>query len=267
MGDGALRYLRVGIDLHWGASVRKYSSSKTRESYVVPPPTTLIGALSYGYARYVGLPEEHTERGSAGRMEFYSSAEVVRRKILSVNVKVNSPFVQHSDLVRIWWYRERERAAKTDAVAVGRSYKGLKHERGAPDLDVVYFLKEDAAEEVELKRLIVSGCSIVRLGGSHGLASVRRVSWGLARPLAHTRGKTGFSFWADLSRLPIPVNVLRQLVVDPAKAPVGDYSEDGYREHVYPLRVDTLKPESIEVEVEGRARLYEVEGELVVVER
>lgn len=262
----ALPYIRVGIDLHWGVSVRKHFFSKTRETYLVPPPTTLIGALSYGYSRYVNKPEEMAQEASTGKTDFYSSAELVRRKVISVNVRVNTPFIGFSDVVKIWWFREREKAAKTDAVAVGKSYKGLKNDLNTPDLDVVYFLNKETANKDELKQLVVSSYSIIRLGGSHGLASVRRVSWGEAKPLDIKKGETAFSFWADLSKTPIPTNVLRQLVIDPAKTPAGDYSKAKYREQIYPLRIDTLKLEPVEVEVVDRARLYEVEGELVVVE-
>lgn len=261
MGSKPLHYLRVGVDLSWGLSIRKYIFSKSRESYLIPPPTTFIGALAYGYARFMWLPEETADGES-----FYSSAELIRKKIHSVNVKVNIPLIHYSDLNRIWWYKERERVAKTDAAALGKTYKGLKYSINMPDFDVVYFLEENT-EDSEVRLLTIAGHSIVRLGGSYSLACVRYVLWGIAKPLKATLGRTSFSFWADLSRISISSNILRQLVVDPSKTPIGDYSSAEYREHVYPLRIDILKPLQVEVETTDSAQLYDVDGEIVVVER
>lgn len=256
-----LRYLRVKVDLSWGSSVRRYIFSKARESYLIPPPTTLIGALAYGYTRYRSLPEETAEGEN-----LYSSAELVRKKIHSVNVKVNVPFIHYSDLNRIWWYKEREKTVKTDVVALGKTYKGFRCYANTPDLDIVYILKENI-EDNEVKLLTIAGYAIIRLGGSYSLASVRYVSWGMAKPIEFTIGRTSFSFWADLSSTPIPSNILRQLVVDPSKTPIGNYSNAEYREHVYPLRIDTLKPLQVDIEITDSSQLYDVEGEVVVVER
>ncbi|MEM4977369.1 MAG: type I-A CRISPR-associated protein Cas5a [Desulfurococcaceae archaeon] len=254
-----LRYLRVSLDLHWGFSVRKTIASKTRETFIIPPPTTFIGALAYGYARLNHLPEEQ---------DTLSAGEIIRRKVLSVNVKVNTPMIHYSDINRIWWYKKRERIAKTDAVAIGKAYKGLKEAiREEPDIDAIYIFGNHV-ESGEMKQLVLAAYSIVRLGGSHGLVSVRRVSEGVVEPLEIIRGKTGHSFWADLSRKPISTKILRQLVVDPVKNPIGSYADAVCREQVYPFRVDTLKPEEIEVEVDqSKASFYKVEGELVIAEQ
>ncbi|MDW8011331.1 MAG: CRISPR-associated protein Cas5, partial [Sulfolobales archaeon] len=45
MTTRSTRYIKVDLDIVWGFSVRKYVASKSRESYLLPPPTTLIGAL------------------------------------------------------------------------------------------------------------------------------------------------------------------------------------------------------------------------------
>lgn len=253
-----LYYLKVSLDLHWGFLVRKTLASKTRETFIIPPPTTFIGALAYGYARLKNLPEEQDE---------LSTGEIIREKTLSVNVKVNTPIIHYSDINRIWWYREREQMAKTDAVAIGKTYKGLKGTtEKKPDIDVIYVFKDHVKLE-EINQLRLAAYSMVRLGGSHGLVSVRQVLDGIAEPLDTACEKTGYSFWADLSVKPLPAKILKQLVVDPAKNPLGNYVNALYREQAYPFRVDTLKQEEIEVEVDrSRASFYRVGGALVIVE-
>lgn len=252
------RYIKVDLDLAWGFSVRKYVASKSRESYLLPPPTTLIGALSYGYAMLRKLPEE---------INGASSGEVIRNMIRSVNIKVNAQLIQYSDLSRIWWYREREKVAKIDAVSVGKIFRGAtKAAKDLPDMEVVYFLK-DSVEDSEAKRLMMACHSIVRVGSSHGLVSVRKVSGGTAIPVHQVTGRTNYSFWADLVKQ-VAQSALIQLVVDPSKSSMGDYTNAAYREHVYPFRLDTLSPEPLDVEIDqSRAVLYDVGGELVVVER
>jgi len=248
-------YIRTSLVFHWGHSSRKYVSSKTRESYLVPPPTTLIGALSYGYARVRGLPEES---GGVG------TAELIRENTLSVNVRVFSPIFHYADLARVWWFRERERLAKTDAVAIGKSYVGVKHGRG-PDLEVVYVFRKDL--KLEKRHLVEAAYSIVRVGGSRGLVSVIEVDYGEASELDVRTVRTGFSTWSDLVDLGATgLPLLRELVVDYRRARVGDYTGAPLREHVFMYRTDILKPVEVEVTLRVGALPLVAGDEVVVVE-
>jgi len=248
-------YIKASLVFHWGHSSRKYVSSKTRESYLVPPPTTLIGALSYGYARVRGLPEE-----SGG----VSTAELVRENILSVNTKVLSPIFHHADLTRVWWFRERERLAKTDAVAVGKTYVGAKRGRD-PNLEVVYVFRKDL--KLEKRYLVEAAYSIVRVGGSRGLVSVVEVDYGETSELNVRTVRTGFSTWSDLVDLGVTgLPLLRELVVDYRQAMVGDYTSAPLREHVYMYRTDVLKPVEVALRAGAGALPLAVGGEVVVVE-
>jgi CRISPR-associated protein Cas5a/b/c len=248
-------YIRVLLVFHWGHSSRKYVSSKTRESYLVPPPTTLIGALSYGYARVRGLPEES---GSV------STAELIRENTLSVNARVLSPLFHYADLTRVWWFRERESMAKTDAVAVGKTYTGVK-DGGSVDLEVVYIFRKDL--KLEKRHLLEAAYSIIRVGGSRGLVSVVEVDYGEASELNVGAARTGFSTWSDLVDLGgIGLPLLRELVVDYRRVKVGDYTNAPLREHVYMYRTDTLKPVEVEVVLKAGALPLLVGDEVVVVE-
>ncbi len=248
-------YVKTSLVFHWGHSSRKYISSKTRESYIVPPPSTLIGALSYGYAKIRGLSEESGD---------VSTAELIRENILSVNIRVLSPLTHYADLTKIWWFKEREKLAKTDAVAIGKTYIGAKHE-GSVDLEVVYVFKRNL--KLEKQHIVEAAYSIIRVGGSRGLVSVNEVNYGEAFEISARVIRTKFSTWSDLVDLEtIKPPLLKELVVDYRQAKIGDYSNAPFREHVYMYRTDVLKPIEAEVSLRSGALPLVVGDEVIVVE-
>ncbi|MGC8987812.1 type I-A CRISPR-associated protein Cas5a [Infirmifilum sp.] len=255
-------YIKVSLSFHWGYLIRKYTASKTRESYLVPPPTTLIGALAYGYAKLKNLPEEDT-----GYICYdCSTAERIRKQIISVNTKLLSRIILYADLTRIWWFRKRESIAKMDAVAIGKTYVGKLNT--AKDMEVVYVFSNDIKEE-EKRNLVKAAYSIIRIGGSHGLVSVIDVDYGTASKLVgENTVHTQFSTWGDIVSVQEEVPLLRELVVDYKRVgKMGDYSGAPYREHLYMYRVDRLEPVKVEVKLEGGALPIKIGDEVVVIER
>ena len=243
--------------LSWGFTAKTLTASKTRESYLVPPPTTLIGALAYGYSRLHRMPELHPRQVGS------SSAEEVRRLVVSVNESVKSPLFQYADLSKIRWYYIREKEARFDAVALGKVYKGFS--RGVGDLDVVYVVREES----HMKTIAVSAHSIVRVGGSHGLVSVENVEYGpLQCSPSETDTKTRYSFWEDLAVNVSPQDVLVQEVVDYRKASIGSYAGAPLRRRIYPYSLALLAPIEVNVKVDSRkAVICRAGEEVVIVER
>ena len=248
-------YIKTELILHWGFTVRKYIMSKSRESYLAPPPTTLIGALAYGYAKIRGEPEEKNEM---------STAEEIRKNIRSVNIKINTPLIHYADITRIYWYREREKMTEIDAVSIGKTFKGLNFTH---DLEVVYVF--DKIDDQMMKNYISAALSITRIGGSHGIVSVKKVSYGFAKKIDEHKSATYYSLWTDLLKSEISTPYLRQSVVDYRRNQIGDYSSAIYREMIYFLRLDLMKPEKPNVEIDpSKASFYEIEGgERIVIER
>lgn len=249
-------YVKVAMRLTWGFTSRKLFSSKSRESYIVPPPTTLIGALSYGYARLNKIPEEE---GSL------SSAERIRKLIYSVHEKINSPVAHYADISKIWWYRSREAAAKYDAVAVGKAYKGVS--RGYSDLEVLYITRE----QDHAKIIASSAHSIIRVGGSYGLVSVEDVIYGSLSCVSENEAYTLYSFWEDLllggSTIDLK-DILVEDVVDYRRATIGGYVESSLRRRVYPYSRSLMKPVEIRVKIDPkRAIICKGGEEVVIVER
>lgn len=250
-----LFFTKVYVDLHWGFASRYIILSKSRESFLIPPPTTLIGALAYSHAKLLHMPEE---------LASLSYAENIRKNIVSVNVKVNSPLQSYSDLSKIWWYKKRERTPKFDAVATGKVVKGVAE---APSFTVVYLFNYEGLRNLGGERSVVtSSLSIARIGGREGLASVKKLEFGQAKQLESKRTSTNYSFWHDLAGKLIG-NYYAQRVVDYRKVSIGDYSGAPTRLHVYPYDVKERCATTVEVEIEeGDAVIYDVGGESVIVE-
>lgn len=251
MQPPVLFYLKIGLDLHWGFSTRRALLSKTRESMLLPPPSTIIGSLAYGLARVLKLPEE---------VEDVSSADLLRRNVFSVHVRVNAALSQYSDLARVWWYRKREGRAKFDAVALGKTYTYTPGH--IPSLESLLLFKRGDVDEAKLTS---AALSITRVGSKESIACVRYVRQGLAVPLNMNRCTTSYSFWRDLVDV-VSGTVYEQEVVDYRSTPISDYTKAATRVHAYPYDLARRAPTSVEVVMEGRARPYVVDGEVVVVE-
>jgi len=255
-----LYYVKVLMKLSWGFTGRKLFSSKSRESYIVPPPTTLIGALSYGYARLNKIPEED------GGL---SSAERIRKLIYSVHEKINAPVAQYADISKIWFVSiphtkraERRPTAKYDAVAVGKAYKGVS--RGEPDFEVLYI----AREQDHAKVIASSAHSIIRVGGSYGLISVEDVEYGSLSCVSESEASTLYSFWEDLVLDGLSGDILIEDIVDYRKASIGSYVESSLRRRVYPYSKSMMKPVEVHVKIDPRrAMICRGGGEVVIVER
>ncbi len=148
-----LFFVKIHVDLHWGFASRRTVLSKSKDSFLIPPPTTFIGALAYGHAKLFNGPEE---------LDSVSYAEKVRENLASVNVKVNAPLQEYSDLSRIWWYRVREKVVKFDAVALGKVIKGISE---PPSFTVTYLFNDDGIRSLGgEKAIITSALSMIRIG-------------------------------------------------------------------------------------------------------
>jgi len=246
-----LHYIKVAVKLIWGFTSKELVSSKTRESYLVPPPTTLIGALSFGYAKLNKIPEEDLD---------LSSAERIRKMILSVHERVIAPLIQYSDISKIRWYDNRSRIAKYDAVAFGKSYKGVS--KNKHDLEVIYVVKDS-----DQARIIASAAhSLIRIGGSHGLASVEEVETGLLScDVTNNEVITRYSFWNDLVLNALPTDILVQDVVDYRRTSIGNYMGAPLRRRAYPYSKTLMSPMEVNVKIDSRRAMVCTEGEEVLV--
>jgi len=253
MSNNNFFFLKMGLDLHWGYAVRRTLYSKTRDSYLLPPPTTIIGALSYGYARILNLPEE------IYGAESISTAERLRKHIMSVNIKVNAPLHHYSDLNRIWWFRVREKKTKFDSIALGKVYTSV-HKR--PSIETILLFRG----KVNVEDLVKAAYSIPRLGCKESIISVKYVKYGYAKRLDVEEAETSYSFWYDLVR-EFKGNVYLQQVIDYRKTPISRYARVPLRLHAYPYDSFSKTPVKVTAKIDSsRSAFYDVEGEVIIVE-
>ncbi len=252
-------YIKVGLNTHWGYSFRRTIFSKTRDSYLLPPPTTLIGALAYGLAKIKGLPEEVLIKGVK---DWASSSELLREELTSVHVRVNSPLHHHSDLSRIWWFRKRERRSKFDAVALGKVYTSLSYSN-EPHLDIIYIFNESTKDKI--KELIAATYSITRLGCKEAIVSVKNVNYGYAEVISDESVSTSYSFWLDLVDT-LEGDVVIQEVIDYRVNPLGNYLRATYGRYVYPYNQLLKKPSIVKVKLRREvAKALKVGSEVVII--
>lgn len=255
-------FIKVKLCPHWGFAFRKTIFSKTRDSFLLPPPTTAIGALAYGLTRISKVPEEISSKGK----ESISSADKLRELVHSVNIKVNTPLHHYSDLGRIWWYRERESRAKFDAVALGKVY-ALSKKSVISSLEIVYMFNEDALKRSEFKKeeLIAAAYSIARLGSKESITNVINVNYGKALELKEREVRTPYSFWLDLVKVS-EGQIIIQNVVDFKRSCIGDYSKANLRLHAYPYNVMLKRLSVAKVKLNSNAKALRINNEVVVIE-
>ncbi|WP_148683426.1 type I-A CRISPR-associated protein Cas5a [Fervidicoccus fontis] len=158
------------------------TATKSRTSFRLPPPTTLIGALSYPLAKLKNFPE---------------SSEDYMPKLLSsslrgVYFRSGLSLLPYSTVTKMWFYKKNERELKSDAFAYQRLYVS-----GESDLSVIYLFDEDAASRNLGHRwkeeVIAASFSMVRLGDKESLISPTKVSYGVAEEICNKEFVTDYT--------------------------------------------------------------------------
>ncbi|QIW22819.1 type I-A CRISPR-associated protein Cas5 [Sulfolobus sp. S-194] len=237
-------YSKVFLKLHWGFYVSYPEASKAKPSFYLPPPTTLIGALSYG--KYRGI-DTKAFKGKAGS------------PALELKVKAAASFSDEfvggytEDIIRsvIMYFQRRERRGdpkfRYGVVPTGKIY--------APNqiVKVVYVAE---MEKEELERL---SWSITRLGCKECLVSVEDVEIGEAK-MVKGKVRTSYYFPATVN---VPDKEKKNIML------VSFWDENGFiwggsanvMTYVIPVIDYPLKIREVEVEAK---EAYEVGGEYVV---
>ncbi len=249
-----LFFLKIKFRYHWGYTVFKGGPSKSRISYLLPPPTTIIGALAYGLRRTMKLPEE--ENG-------FSGAESLRRATVSVNIRVNGALSEFMDVSKIWWFRERERKMKFDAVALGKVYAPSAIGEAIIIFDKAS-LKEVFGEEF-IKKIVLSAHSISRVGSRESIVNVENVSYGEPGVYkASGKVETKHSFWRECAKK-IVGDRIESKVIDFRVTPIGNYLKPKWGVMVYPYSSAKKKPTILEVVPSENTLVLNVGGDIVLV--
>lgn len=251
-----LFFLKVPCAVHWGWKLNAVPFSKSRPPLVVPPPSSLIGALAYPLGRLLRFPET---RGNL------SWAESLRRGLVYVGLRVDAPLVPYFDLNRIhFFYRGEERS---DAVAVGKTYV-LSVSPLLPTITLCYVADLGRVEEalgcVDARSVLVEAAwGITRVGSRESLVSPIEVVCGEARVAGVVKGETAFSFMKKAAAAVDGVFITEE-VVDWEVTEIGDYGRARRGILVVPYDEEEKRSKPVAVTVSSGYSFVDVGRELVV---
>jgi len=256
-----LFFLKVSCILHWGWRLSMVPFSKSRPPLLVPPPTTLIGALAYPLNRALKLPEAFHE---------YSGAECLRETLRYVGLRMDSPLISFFDLSKIHFFYRKE--VRNDAVALGKTYtlSLKKPECEFPAITICYVIDETKAyskfgDEAKNK-LIEAAFSITRIGSRESLATTLNVSYGEAKISPQRSGKTSFSFLRKAIS-DVKGSFIICEVIDWEISAIGDYSRAERELMIVPYDTTEYSPKPVEVELSNDYVFIDAGGDLVIARR
>ncbi len=237
-------YSKVSLRFHWGFSVVKPGIAKAKQGFYLPPPTTLIGALSYGEFRGFDTIKFNQILGSPA-YGYYG-------KVIAAS-KLVSEATYTEDIIKnvISYFQRKERWTDPKyiygAVPTGKVYM--------PNGDIIAIYLTNSLSKEKLEKL---SWSITRIGCKECLVSVESVEIGEATKVTGNV-KTSFYFPASV-----------KIVGSKGFTEYANFwDQNGYLwskegsliKYILPIRLYPLA--SREVEVEAK-EAYEVDGEYVV---
>jgi CRISPR-associated protein Cas5a/b/c len=181
---------------HWGYWSRIPGTSKIQLSTTVPPPTSLIGALSFPLARRGLLTHSSKQvtefiiQERAGEFEFKSSASILANAVLGCSAYLGDTAMQWTDISKYnTLLFQRKAAGSEEEKAVGGRRYLSKYLSGVIRVERVYYpsgkltivyLFDDAALNAMFQedwhKHIQDACwSITRIGSRESLFSVTGV--------------------------------------------------------------------------------------------
>lgn len=263
--------LRIEGRYHWGYWVRIPSTSKIQPSFSLPPPTTLIGALSFplirkGLIKYEGqaIGESIPFSDSEKEVSIKSSSTLLIQAVKACSAHLTGKAMYWEDLNKYntLLFQQFTRSTDEEKKAGGRRYL-KKYLTGAlptgkvfyPDggLVIAYLLDEtfmNALLGAFWKSSVEEACwSITRVGSKESLFSVRKVD---VIDLKETEGmiKTQFYFPSHIGEVEDNQHFYRENFWQ------GGWGQRDYPkfvEYIVPGHKAPIKSESIMVKNIGKA--------------
>ncbi len=159
-----LKGLVVDGIFSWGYSIRAAYTSAASQSYPLPPPTTLVGALAAAYARIKKLPEV-----SVRNNEIYSRVADILSDVLWATIRIPKYAIMHSDLSRLARAHYLRATHRRDASKwFGVSSLGKVYSNSP--FRITYIVRQDTKLPLE-----VLGRCIISLGSKEGLVHIKDV--------------------------------------------------------------------------------------------
>ncbi|MEJ5292440.1 MAG: type I-A CRISPR-associated protein Cas5a [Candidatus Methanosuratincola sp.] len=203
IGRGCRRILGIRIEgeYHWGYWVRVPGTSKQQSAFPLPPPTTLVGALSFPLARDGALKETSTEGRFAGEtlidiknknLNPRSAAAVFQGAVLGAAISLSDRAIMWEDINKYTTlhFQTTTKDKAEEKAAGGRRYLD-KYKTGAiisgkvfypkGKATLFYVIDEDAVARAihpPWERRLEEACwGISRIGSKESIFSVSKVKF------------------------------------------------------------------------------------------
>ncbi|MCS6785326.1 MAG: hypothetical protein NZ581_09065, partial [Candidatus Caldarchaeum sp.] len=220
------------------------------------PPTTLIGALAQPIAQQLRWPENTGQR---------SSADIIRSRFRGIYLALNLPFVEYSDLTKIFSYDPDDKQILKDAAAVAKIYTGPSPD-SSRSLRVVYVFDENGMESEFGPRweevLVPAAWSISRFGARESIVSVNSVAYGDLEVVEAREAETNYYFPAD-RQIPTSGSYFFASVVDWRTSSIGDYVGKPTVQLIVPYDIDRRVLSTVKVKPRDGA-VYIADGEVLI---
>jgi CRISPR-associated protein Cas5a/b/c len=189
-----MKILVIIAEIHWGYSIKVANIGKAQPALYIPPPSTLIGAISLPLAKHIG----HGETISDGR-NLFSVAFKYRPMFIGAACKILGGGTYWEDINRniialfqVSGSRRLNPKYRFSAVPVGKIYSPrqrikllfLVEEKTASQI-----LGEDWNNEIQL-----AGWELSRIGNKESIISVEQVTFANAEIVDTSQSSTSFYF-------------------------------------------------------------------------
>lgn len=178
-------FIYLSLSPHSTLSFGIVTGNKSRPVFSIPPPTTVIGALSYPLAKIEGEAESGKN---------YMPA-VLARALEGVYVTVDGPAIPYTTITRMWFYDPDDKVMRSDAYGYQRLYVRPRWAKG-PSIKAIYVFDAIKAEKLFgqkwKEKLLASAAAVLRLGDKESIVSVEAVDYGEAEALSMDKVETRY---------------------------------------------------------------------------
>jgi CRISPR-associated protein Cas5a/b/c len=256
-----LSYILVDVvgTFHWGFSIQSPEASKAQLPLSVPPPTTLVGALSYPlfrtYREYRG--ETLMEEG-----KLYSITKLLYDFIECTSIAFEGeysgyPWQDISKLVTVVWHYHRKNRRGIPKYETGALPTGKVYTQGRAK--IIYVLREGFVEKEKLES---AAWQITRIGSKESIFSVEKIRVSEVEPkITEGKIKTRFYFPMELAK---EGGIYQMYFLQ--EFWIGGYGEEKARKQIYvvPGQQSPLDSYIIDVEPRKKVKYYVSDGDNVL---
>ncbi len=267
-----LKALRITGTLHWGYSVKGIEVSKLQYSLRLPPPTTLIGALSYPLVR-----RGYVSDGGEMSKNFFSPAKELLDIVKHATFTLDEGYGYYFEDINVYVTLHFQGTQKDKATGIERRYLP-KYRRGAilngkiyaPSVNytIIYILDENVARQRFGKNWITAieyaGWNITRIGSKESIVSPKKVDIIEMEELTTSYVKTSFYFPAHCAKEISEKSIYYRERF--WKGGFGRKDKPELVDYIIPGTRNPIMRGDVWLELNEYCKAYRVGGEVVVVE-